>query len=66
MDGIRDPAQDGQAARQADLGSQILNAATPADLPVEQPTKFEIAVNFKTTKAIGVELRTSILLRADE
>jgi putative ABC transport system substrate-binding protein len=38
----------------------------PADIPIEQPNRFEFVVNVKTAKAIGIELSTSILLRADE
>ena len=52
--------------RGADYAAKILNGAKPADLPVEQATKFLLTVNLKVAKAIGVELPTSILLRADE
>ena len=50
----------------ASFVAKILQGAKPADLPVELPTKFEFAVNLKTAKAIGVELPTSILLRAND
>jgi ABC-type uncharacterized transport system substrate-binding protein len=53
-------------SRSAAFVDKILRGTTPADLPIERAVKFELVVNLKTAKALGIELPTSLLIRADQ
>jgi putative tryptophan/tyrosine transport system substrate-binding protein len=60
------PNQSDQFRRAAELVDKILRGTKPADIPVEQPTKFDFVINMKTAKALGLDLPRTLLARADE